>query len=247
MARRFRALAVVTVLCGGGLAALVPAAEAHAGFSARASYKWPCPTTATVKSVRDVTTDHSGTVTAYNANSPSGAPLKTKTLTYRGFYSSQGVRVVLAFGRAKYVLDKDAIFALGCSGKAVGDPAKYPNLLLMQGHAIVSDPAGGYSGSVGTFEALVGPVNGDSRYIKFSTTRTLTQKTAPSLIDMMKWWHDFIDQPKGTTVGKTMSTPEVNITPYVGADPGRCRHCHSSTLTSTGTRDLKPTGTATYG
>jgi hypothetical protein len=223
---------------GSRLCALTLAVFTAAGFTAvapPASAAGLCAQTATI-------TQRIGTgyVKWFGAEAPNGAKFTGTTLRHSHFYELHAVALTLSFGTNTYRLDHDAIVLLSCAATAAGQPAKMPNVVMLRGRAVVKTTRS-YLGEVRTEEGLIGPVPG-SAAMSYQVVRTLRQTTPLTLNQELEWFHNTVRQPTGTTTTKRLTTPKVNVTPYVGPRIGTCRHVVSASLSST----AWGRGTATY-
>ena len=157
------------------------------------------------------------------------------------FYELHGEGIKITFGGDTYTLGRNAIFDLGCSGLAAGQKAIMPRINMLVGSATVKTTHA-VEGSVSTEESLLGQVP-ESAAMTYFVTRSLTQHTALTLSQTVKWFEDMTTQPIGTTNVKTLTGVLENVTPYVGPRPGVCRHVHSAKLATTSTYGH---GTAVY-
>lgn len=182
-----------------------------------------------------------GSITIYGVQTPNGAPFHGKKVTRHHAYQLNGERITLSFGTDRYRLSDGTIFSLGCSGEAVGDPAVMPSLNVLRGTIRVHTTATRH-GSVFTEEALMGTVAGASHPMSYTVTRT-TKKKHLTLLDKETWFAGYRNQPAGTSTVASTSTPNVNVTPYVGSHHGTCRVVRSAKLVTKGTYGR---GTAKY-
>lgn len=113
---------------------------------------------------------------------------------------------------------------MSCFGLAAGDPVNNPAFFVMRGFAETHDRGSRPLGIL-TIQALIGanPEN-VGKNLDF-TVKTMDGDTGPVY----------------TKVNVLPGTSWVNITPYVGKDPGTCRQASSATLTG-----FPDSGTATY-
>jgi hypothetical protein len=157
-----------------------------------------------------------------------------KTLT-RGahFYELHGLSIRINFGGDSYTLNGSAVFMLSCSGLSAGVKAIMPSIAMLQGTAVVHTTRA-VEGSVRTEEGLCGQVP-YSAATAYSVVRVLRQHTALTLTQKIYWYMAYANQPSGTTTAKTLTTALINVTPYVGAGPGHCRHVHWAVLATTST------------
>lgn len=216
-----------------GLLTGVPAQAADATPSAQ----WQCASTATI-------TDRSGDgqVEWYGQEAPTGATWHGDTVRRKHFYELHHLAITIDFGHVTYTISRNAIFRIGCSGVSAGSPLEVPDVSLMRGKAVVHTTRR-VPGSVSTEEGLFGPVPGGGA-MAYLVSRALTQSAPPSMNDKIYWYADYSNQPVGTTDTQAKSADKVNVTPYVGPDPGTCRHVDSAELT---TKSSFGHGTATYG
>lgn len=216
-----------------GTATLMGAPAASAAVSAM-----PCAPTATIVArgghgyLMWAGLETSGVLTRFNGS----------TLT-RGqhFYQLQGEVIRVSFGGDSIVLANNAVFALGCSGLAVGQRAVMPSLRMLQGTAVVHTTHA-VEGSIMTEEGLFGqvPYSAASTY---TLVRQPRQHAALTMLQKIYWYLDLVNQPVGSTAVRTLTGVLENVTPYVGPGPGHCRHVHSATLT---TLSAFGRGTAVY-
>lgn len=131
---------------------------------------------------------------------------------------------VITWLRSRAQVTAGTFVSMSCFGFAVGDPANNPALYVLQGTATVHDRGTRPLGIL-TIEALVGPApQQQGQRLNFTTGEHYGKHT-----------------PSTTRVHTLRHTPYVNITPYVGPEPGTCRHAISATLISSGA-----TGKAIY-
>ena len=149
------------------------------------------------------------------------------------FYELHSLEIKINFGGDTYALGSNAVFDLGCSGLAVGQKAIMPKINLLVGSAKVKTTHA-VEGSVLTEEGLFGQAP-NTAAMSFSMTRVLSQNSALTLAEEIKWYQDTADQPKGVTDVKTLTGVLENVTPYVGPQRGTFRHVHSAKLTATST------------
>lgn len=195
---------------------------------------WVCANKATVQKVVDVTSQRTGEIVRYGAGAPMGAPWTPHgtddALQRNHYYELRGVDVTVNFGGVLESLSSNAIVALACSGVAAGHPLNVPSLEMLRGsvdvHTTKSVPA-----SVSTEEGLFAPVPG-SAATAFRVQRVLANSKVTVYQELM-WLGGYDNQPSGTTRTNTLTALKLNVTPYVGADPGTCRHVDSAVLTTT--------------
>jgi hypothetical protein len=219
------AVAVLSLAIGTTVAVAPPASAAG----------WQCAKTAHVEDVSGP-----GYVNWYGQEAPTGEKWKGETLKREHFYELHHVHVRLSFGGATEVLSGNAIVLLGCSGVSAGSPEDIPNLVVLTGtivvHATHATPA-----TVSTEEGLFGPVPGSAAMV-YKVHRSLTD-SALTLEEALAWYSNNQFQPTGTTKTRTKSGLKVNVTPYVGTDPGTCRQVDHAVLT---TKKSYGNGTAVY-
>jgi hypothetical protein len=122
---------------------------------------------------------------------------------------------VVKWLRSRAHVTAGTFVSMSCFGFAVGDPANNPALYVLQGTATVHD-RGSRPLGVLTIEALVGPApQQQGQRLNFTTGEHYGKHT-----------------PSTTRVGTLRHTPYINVTPYVGPEPGTCRHAISATLIS---------------
>jgi hypothetical protein len=220
------AVVAVTLAVGTTVAIAPPAA----------AVSWTCAKTAHIKSVSGT-----GYMNIYGRKTPTGAKWHGDTMRRNHFYELHHVRVKVNYGGATEILGGNAVVKLTCAGVAAGDPLDVPNLDMLRGtdvvHATHATPA-----TVSTEEGLFGPVPGSAAMV-FRVQRTLADDNL-TLEAALAWYGDYENQPTGTTTTKTKSELQVNVTPYVGKDPGTCRHVDHAKLTTTTSYGH---GTAVYG
>jgi len=157
-----------------------------------------------------------------------------KVLTYGvHFYELHNEGIKIAFGGDTYTLGGNAVFDLGCSALGVGQKAVMPRINMLVGSATVKTTHA-VEGSVSTEESLLGQVP-QSAAMSYFVTRQLSQRSALTLTQKVKWFEHIADQPKGVTNVKTLTGVLENVTPYVGPAPDKCRHVHSAKLATTST------------
>lgn len=208
------------------------------GQTAASASSLPCAPTATI-----VSRTGSGYV-AWAGKETRGKLVKFRGRTLTNgihFYELHAEAITLRFGRNTFALRGNAVFALSCSGEAVGQKAKMPSIRLLRGTTTVRTTHA-VEGSVATEEGLYSPVPG-SRATSFTVTRTLRQRTSLSMTQRVDWFLNYRNQPTGTSVSATRTRTLLNVTPYVGSRHGSCRHVHSAVLT---TRKSFGHGTAVY-
>jgi hypothetical protein len=81
-----------------------------------------------------------------------------------------------------------------------------------------------------TEEGLFSPIGLTSA--RYSVRRRLVKPGALDMASKVDWFADYANQPAGTT--KVSGHGQVNVTPYVGSQPGVCRHVRSARLTTRG-------------
>ena len=221
-----RRVAVVLSLVVGTTVAVASPASA---------VKWTCASTAHVDNVSGP-----GYMNWYGQEAPTGKKWHGVTMKRDHFYELHHVHVRISYGGATEVLSGNAIVLLSCAGIAAGDPLDVPNIVMLRGtdvvHATHAVPA-----TVSTEEGLFGPVPGSAAMV-FQVHRSLTDSQL-TLEEAIAWYQGYNNQPTGTSATKTESGLKVNVTPYVGPDPGSCRHVDHATLTTTKTFGH---GTAVY-
>jgi len=221
-----RRIVAILSLALGSTVAIAPPASAVA---------WTCAKTAHIDSVSG-----RGYINIYGLRTPTGAKWHGDTMRRHHFYELHNVDVKLTYGGVHEGLTGEAIVYLSCAGIAAGDPLDVPNIVLLRGsdvvHATKETPA-----TVSTEEGLFGPVPGSAAMV-YRVHRSLTDDKL-TLEGALAWFDDYQFQPTGTTTTKTMSGLKVNVTPYVGKDPGTCRHVDHAVLV---TKKTYGNGTAVY-
>jgi hypothetical protein len=221
-----RSAVVALTLAVGATVAVAPPASAVA---------WTCAKTAHIDSVTG-----SGYLNIYGSKTPTGAKWHGDTMRRNHFYELHHVQVHVSYGGASEVLGDNAIVHLSCAGIAAGDPLDVPNVVMLRGtdvvHATRGTPA-----TVSTEEGLFGPVPG-SQAMVYRVHRSLTDDNL-TLEGALAWFDDYQNQPTGTSTTKSKVDLTVNVTPYVGKDPGTCRQVDHAVLVTKGTYGR---GTAVY-
>lgn len=124
---------------------------------------------------------------------------------------------VIKWLRSRAHVTAGTFVSMSCFGFAAGDPVNNPALYVLQGTATVHDRGSRPLGIV-TIEALVGPApQQQGQRLNFTAGE-----------------HYGKHMPSTTHVTTLRHTPYINITPYVGPEPGTCRHAISATLVSSG-------------
>jgi hypothetical protein len=164
----------------------------------------------------------------YGQEHPAGGPMIGKTVRFFHFYETQRRRAVLRLGGNRYTFEPHSTFKLGCYGQSKGGPL-LAAVRLLRGSVAVS-PAHNKPGGVVTEEGLYGPIGLSSTH--YSVRRKLTSPRALDMAAKIDWFADYSDQPSGTTT--VNGHGDVNITPYVGSQPGVCRHVSVARLTTRG-------------
>jgi hypothetical protein len=173
-----------------------------------------------------------GTMYVLDKRHPQGKVFNGSTLRRGHAYATDGVRITLRFGGSHFKVGGDSIIKLGCSGDAVGDPAVMPSLGLLDGKIKVVTTRRSH-GSVATEEGLFGVVPGTSRVLHYKVVRQAsTNDITPT--DVAQWYAEYAGQLDGRSVVKTTNGPDLNVTPYVGSDPGTCRAVRSAKLITHG-------------
>jgi len=147
------------------------------------------------------------------------------------FYELHGQAVKITFGGDTYSLGGNAVFDLGCSGLAAGQPAVMPRIALLVGSATVNTTHV-VEGSVSTEESLLGQAP-HSAATSYTVVRQLSQHSPLTLSEKIIWYESLANQPAGVTNVKTLTGVLANVTPYVGPGPGHCRQVHSARLVTT--------------
>lgn len=168
----------------------------------------------------------------YNTAQPTGGPLAGTVLPQSGNMFKAAGRVVVAMGGVHFSIRPQTYFTLGCSSQTKGSPP-VPTLSLGAGAITVADPHG-IAGAVWDFEALAGPVPGRPDAITFTVTRK--PAAPPTIPTMIAALGDQYDAVRATTTVAAAGEAPVNVTPYVGPQPGHCRHCPHAVLSSVGAR-----------
>jgi hypothetical protein len=202
----------------------------------------PCHGPATISSRHDVT-DHDFT-SAPDANGSFATPLSTSTLYPGHVYQLGSAKATVRFEGVRFSIKARSVFSLGCFGQVVGGPLM-PSLHLQSGSVRMSDTVRN-PGGVDTTEALAGPVLHYSHRLTFRVSRRLSRHSELTEKGMFFDARGFLEAPLGRTTVVTDGAGYTNITPYVGADPGTCRHAASAELVTTGRRDHNFTGSASY-
>ncbi|MEA2145509.1 MAG: hypothetical protein QOG59_1096 [Solirubrobacteraceae bacterium] len=224
---------VLGSICAG-LATALPAVASAAPHA--------CQQRASISS-RTGVIDHNFTH-APDAQGSFATPLAGLPLHVGHAYQLGASNVIIKFGETRFAVRARSVFSLGCYGQVVGGPL-LPSLHLQSGSVRVAASVS-HPGGVDTTEALANPVLGYSHRLTFTVTRRLTvpaQMTEPGMFFDTR---GYINAPLGTTTVATLGTGYTNITPYVGAKPGTCRHADSARLRSTGRARHNFTGLATY-
>lgn len=173
------------------------------------------------------------------------SPLASPTLRFGHVYQLGGTRATVTFGDVRFLATAGTVLSLGCFGQVVGGPL-LPSLRLESGSVTVFGSVS-HPGGVDTVEALANPVLGYPRPLRFTVTRKLTTAGPPTEEGMFLDAGRFIEAPLGTTTVVTDGAGYTNITPYVGPNPGSCRHADTAQLRTTGRRNRNFAGTAKYG
>ena len=113
----------------------------------------------------------------------------------------------------KYTLGEGTSVRLTCFGETKSEGAIFPNLAILQGWVKVKAPAG-HPGGVSTSGALVNPFQRAGQTFKVQLTGE----------------HQADYEPPITKVTKLAGSGLVNVTPYVGPQPGTCRDVKTAKL-----------------
>jgi hypothetical protein len=230
---RLRAIVVIGAITAPLMTAL-PAAAAPASST--------CHRPATISSRAGVI-DHNFT-RAPDASGSFATPLAVSTLRVGHVYQAGAINVTVAVGATRFVVRPRTVFSLGCYGQVAGGPL-LPSLHLVSGSIRVANTARS-PGGVDTTEALANPVLGYSHRLTFVVERRLTTASGLNERSMFFDARGFINAPLGTTTIATLGAGYTNVTPYVGAHPGTCRHAQSARLSTTGRRPHSFAGRASY-
>lgn len=210
-----RVLVVAAALAGSTLGVATPAGASG----------WECARTAHIDSVTGP-----GYLNIYGLKTPTGQKWSGDTIRRHHFYELHHVHVRVTYGDATEELSGNAIVMLTCSGKAAGDPLDVPNLVMLRGTAVVHATKGSPD-TVSTEEGLFGPVPGSAAMV-YKVHRSLADSDL-TLEGALAWYDNYENQPTGRSTTKTVSGLKVNVTPYVGKDPGTCRQVDHAALTTT--------------
>jgi len=214
--RKFaRARATSACVCG-----IVAASLAVGLPSAGAAATPHCHGNATTSSTAGIT-DHDFT----RVPGPTGtlaSPLASSTLRFGHVYQLGDAGATVTFGGVRFGASAGTVLSLGCFGQVVGGPL-LPSMRLESGSVTVFSSVR-HPGGVDTVEALANPVLGYPRPLRFTVTRKLTTAGPPTEEGMFLDAGRFIEAPLGTTTVVTDGVGYTNVTPYVGASPGECRH-----------------------
>jgi hypothetical protein len=192
------------------------------------------PRTAKISSLRG-----SGQVFAYGSAAPEGAPLVGKTLKHRQVYEFRGVSAKIRFAGNTFKARPGTIVLLTTYAAAKGEPQRAA-LGLMTGRLDVTtrrSAPGGVTNEEGLFNP---PVKIAMRY-RVERKLSSTDPVGPG--DIGAFYANVASQRTGTTTITTLDGKPVNVTPYVGASPGTCRHADKAVLRTTSTYGH---GTAKY-
>jgi hypothetical protein len=220
---------------------LAAAAAAALLVAAPASAKYVNGVEGNCRSASAQVTDGAANVRNYGPDAPSGAPLQGDRLRFpKHFYDVEGGAASIRYGSNAYDVKPGTVFKLGCYGPAKG-AALRPALDLLVGSVHVTTGAV-KPGGVFDEEGLYNPVPGGTQQMGYTVTRTLARQGL-QFGDVVKWFADYANQPTGTTRATVDGKDPLNVTPYVGARRGQCRHAHGARLS---TRGSYGHGTATY-
>ena len=121
----------------------------------------------------------------------------------------------ILFQHVTYRVTKGSMIVRTCFGESVGSTVLFPSLRMFNGSAVVHAPAG-HPGAVDTSEALINPYQRAGQTFSVKLTHT-----SPDNVE------------QGTvTVRRTAGNGLVNVTPYVGPQPGTCRDVLKARLVS---------------
>ena len=233
MTKKHRLGAAIVAAMGAVASLALPAAQASTPT---------CATSATITSRQGT-----GWVDLYTQAHPNGVRYDGRELTRSTnnstshFYELHDETITATFGTDTFTIGNNAVFSLVCSGVSKSQGAVMPAIQLFIGMVTVRTTSR-VLGSVVTQEALIGPVTSNPA-MTYTVTRRLTQKQPPTAQQKMIGAFGFSNQLPGTTTTRTLADHKlVNVTPYVGARQGSCRHVRAARLTSTSWAH----GTATY-
>jgi hypothetical protein len=202
----------------------------------------PCRGPATISSPRGVT-DHNFTRPPDTGGS-FATPLRTSTLRVGHAFQLGNSKATVLFDGVRFSVKAGSVFSLGCYGQVVGGPL-LPSLHLQSGSVRVSDSARN-PGGVDTTEALANPVLDYGHRLTFTVNRALSNPSELTEKGMFFDAHGFLEAPLGRTTVVTDGAGYTNITPYVGVNPGTCRHADGAELITTGHSKHYFTGRASY-
>jgi hypothetical protein len=183
---------------------------------------WSCAKTAQIEHVSGP-----GYINIYGRRTPTGAKWHGDAMQRNHFYELHNVQVTVNYGGATEILSGGAIVMLTCAGKAAGDPLDVPNIEMLKGTDVVHATKA-TAATVSDEEGLFGPIPGSDAMV-YRVHRSLTDDNL-TLEAALAWYDDSQFQPTGTTKAKSKSAPRLNVTPYVGKDPGSCRHVDHAVL-----------------
>lgn len=233
-------MSVRRLLCLAASASLIVGGVLAVDIAPAAAKARTCATTATI-------TSHSkaGHIIWYDSKkSHNGAVYKSRTLTRGGvrWYELHGDTITLSYGHNTFTLSHSAIFTLVCSGVTKAQGTIMPTISLLRGTVTITTTKS-VLGAATTEEGLFGPVTSNPA-MKYTLSRTMTSKKAPTPDQEFSWVADYTNQPTGHSTTSTLRTgKKVNVTPYVGPHIGTCRHVRSASLVTTHTAGH---GTASY-
>lgn len=230
---RTKSTVMLGAICAG-LGVLAPAAASAAPSACHGSAKI---------SARAGVIDHNFTA-APDAQGSFASPLAASTLHRGHAYQLGRSRATVTFESVRFEVKARSVFSLGCFGQVVGGPL-LPSLHLQSGSVRVSGSVS-HPGGVDTTEALANPVLGYKHRLAFTVIRKLATPSQLTEAGMFFDARGFLEAPLGTSTVRTNGAGYTNITPYVGANPGTCRHADSAVLKSTGRKNHNFAGSASY-
>jgi hypothetical protein len=186
-----------------------------------------------------VKTTGEGEVIAYGADAPEGTPLSGTTMKRRHVYEFRGLAATIRMGRTTYKAAPGTIVLL--TQYAVSKTApRWGALGMLVGTLDVTTPSRA-PGGVTSEEGLFGPI--DPYKMRYRVSRELNDDAPVEPNDVGAFFANVYNQRAGKTTVESLDGHTVNITPYVGAKPGTCRHADKATLKTTSTFGK---GTASY-